>query len=155
MQHRELNASVTVEAAYVIPIVMMVVFGMIMLTFYLYNRIRLTVDADRCAEYILTRGLDEEEAKEEAEKWFNRYFAAEAESVEVYVSEDSVSVSAGVRSTIDTKGMSVIPSDMFRRITYTATAVRHDRCLKMRRYRAGEDALNLAEKVIDGSTVDQ
>lgn len=150
-----LPASVTVEAAYVVPIVMMVVFGLIALTFRLYNRIKLIADVDRCAGFILAGKLDADEAREEAQRRLKGYFAAEPEDIEVSVTEDTVTISAGVRSTMNTNGLTLLPADIFGHITYSTKVRDHDRCLTMRRYRAGEDAMKLAKRVMDGSGTDR
>ena len=49
MMLRQINASSTVEAALILPLIIAVIFGLIRLMFFMYVRIKLDADLDRAA----------------------------------------------------------------------------------------------------------
>lgn len=143
---RMLQASVTVEAAFIVPVVTMVIFGIIMLGYFLHNRIRLASVVDASAGYAAVNGLPPEEAKEHLDECLTGFFAADTVRTEVEADGTKLVFSVMIRSRIVPDGLTAFFAGRLETITYTTTVEQNNRTEIMRRLRCGEDILKLLER---------
>ena len=82
MRYR-VKGSFTIEAAFIIPIIIFGIVGLIWAVFYLYNSVKVTADADMAVfmaekEYALDR-MPDSHVENDIEREINGYFGAGVE----------------------------------------------------------------------------
>lgn len=102
MRYR-VKGSFTIEAAFIIPIIIFGIVGLIWAVFYLYNSVKVTADADMAVfmaekEYALDR-MPDSHAENDIEREINGYFGAGVESA--YVERDGRSITASIKVGLD------------------------------------------------------
>ncbi len=102
MRYR-VKGSFTIEAAFIIPIIIFGIVGLIWAVFYLYNSVKVTADADMAVfmaekEYALDR-MPDSHVENDIEREINGYFGAGVESA--YVERDGRSIIASIKVGLD------------------------------------------------------
>ena len=102
MRYR-VKGSFTIEAAFIIPIIIFGIVGLIWAVFYLYNSVKVTADADMAVfmaekEYALDR-MPDSHVENDIEREINGYFGAGVESA--YVERDGRSITARIEVGLD------------------------------------------------------
>ncbi len=102
MRYR-VKGSFTIEAAFIIPIIIFGIVGLIWEVFYLYNSVKVTADADMAVfmaekEYALDR-MPDSHVENDIEREINGYFGAGVESA--YVERDGRSITASIKVGLD------------------------------------------------------
>ena len=102
MRYR-VKGSFTIEAAFIIPIIIFGIVGLIWAVFYLYNSVKVTADADMAVfmaekEYALDR-MPDSHVENDIGREINGYFGAGVESA--YVERDGRSITARIEVGLD------------------------------------------------------
>ncbi|MBO4421424.1 MAG: hypothetical protein J5783_06310 [Lachnospiraceae bacterium] len=102
MRYR-VKGSFTIEAAFIIPIIIFGIVGLIWAVFYLYNSVKVTADADMAVfmaekEYASDR-MPDSHVENDIEREINGYFGAGVESA--YVERDGRSITARIEVGLD------------------------------------------------------
>ena len=102
MRYR-VKGSFTIEAAFIIPIIIFGIVGLIWAVFYMYNSVKVTADADMAVfmaekEYALDR-MPDSHVENDIEREINGYFGTGVESA--YVERDGRSITARIEVGLD------------------------------------------------------
>jgi len=146
IQKTKLSASVTVEAAFVMPVIILCMVAMIWICLYFYNSIRAMSDADG-AVFAIEKTLNllnasEENVEKDISSDLNRYMAASMNSAVLSKKGNNITVKINVEMKLPKKGLFGALFNRIRNIEVIRSIKLNDRSETQRLLRAAGETVS-------------